>query len=133
MGRIHIFGDESGNFHFTRQAHGSRFFLVCTVAMADCSCAVTLLALRRKPIWEGAPVGECFHASEDKQEIRNAVFKAMRPMDFSIQATILEKSKSQAPLRVSPGRFYQYAWFYHWLYVAPKLLGAKSEALITTA
>jgi hypothetical protein len=129
----YIFGDESGNFHFTHDPHGSRYFLVCTIAMKDCGCAADLLTLRRDLIWRGEEVGDCFHASEDKQKVRDAVFAAIKPMNFTVQATLLEKSKAQPQLRVANSRFYHYAWFYHWSYVAPKVLQAKSDALITTA
>lgn len=133
MARIHVFGDESGDFNFTKSPNSSRVFLVCTVAMNDCACADALLALRRELIWNYVPVGECFHASEDKQEVRNAVFAALKPMDFTVQATIMEKSKAQAHVRISNSRFYHYGWYYHWKFVAPKLLKPTSEALITTA
>ena len=133
MGRLYVFGDESGNFHFTSEPHGTRVFLVCTVAFKDCSAAHELLNLRRQLVWDEAPVADHFHATEDKQDVRDAVFGALHSMDFSIQATILEKSKAQPQTRLSNARFYHYAWYYHWKYVAPKLMNRNTEVLITTA
>jgi hypothetical protein len=133
MARIHVFGDESGNFHFVRQPHASKYFIVCTVSMSDCSIGAKLLDLRRELVWKKMPVKEAFHASEDSQEIRSAVFETITKCDFRIQASILEKSKAQPQVRPSEERFYHYGWFYHLKFVVPKIIKKDDEALFTTA
>ena len=74
MSRLHVFADESGCLTFDRSRNASRYFVLCTVVMEDCQVGSALLDLRRTLAWEKAPLGEYFHASEDRQEIRDAVF-----------------------------------------------------------
>jgi hypothetical protein len=114
MSRLFIFADEAGCFNFSRKQGASKFYTVCTLTCNDCSAlGADLLNLRRKLIWEHVPVGEYFHASEDKQAVRDRVFALLQAHDFSVQATIMEKSKAMPKIRPTNHRFYQYAWFYH--------------------
>ena len=76
----------------------------------------------RRPRTAATPVAEYFHASEDKQEIRDRVFALLQKHEFSIQATISEKSKAMPQIRPTNHRFYQYGWFYHFKHAAPKLM-----------
>jgi len=131
--RVYVFGDESGNFHFVKKPHASRYFIICTVSMRQCDIGARLLDLRRELVWRKFPVGDAFHASEDKQQVRDEVFAVMRASDFQVQATILEKSKAQPQVRVSEERFYHYGWYYHLRFVIPKIIGKTTEALFTTA
>lgn len=133
MARIHIFGDESGNFHFVRKPHASKYFIVCTVSMESCDIGAKLLDLRRELVWAGIPVREDFHASEDKQQVRTEVFNLLQRAHFSIQATIMEKSKAQPKVRPTEERFYHYAWYYHFKYALKKIVPKESEVLVTTA
>src|SRR5262245_39895401 len=102
MRRRYIFADESGDFTFARGDNVSRFFIVCTIIMDTCEAGDDLLALRRKLAWKRAPLGDYFHATADKQEIRDEVFKLLADCDFTVQATIMEKSKAQPQVRVTP-------------------------------
>jgi hypothetical protein len=52
---------------------------------------------------------------------------------FSIQATIMEKSKAQPQVRRSKPRFYKYGYYYHFKYGAAGQFNRDSEALVTTA
>lgn len=133
MARLHVFGDESGNFHFVRKKHASKYFIICTVSMENCDIGAQLLELRRELVWKKLPVYEVFHASEDKQGVRDAVFELLKPADFKIQATIMEKSKAQPQVRPSEERFYHYGWYYHFRYAAPKIFGNDDSVLITAA
>lgn len=134
MNRLFLFADEAGNFNFSRQAAASKYYIVCTISCDSCDIGTALLALRRELIWDRAPVGEYFHASEDKQAIRDRVFQVLQQQNFSIQATIMEKSKAQPQVRVTEHRFYHYGWYYHFQYAAPKVLGnASTEFHVTTA
>jgi hypothetical protein len=134
MSRLFIFADEAGCFNFSRKQGASKFYTVCTLTCNDCSAlGADLLNLRRKLIWEHVPVGEYFHASEDKQAVRDRVFALLQAHDFSVQATIMEKSKALPKIRPTNHRFYQYAWFYHLKFAAPKFIGGHTEMQITTA
>ena len=123
MSRLFIFADEAGCFNFSRNPGASKHFIVCTIACRDCtSLGTALLDLRRDLVWKKAPIREFFHASEDKQEIRDQVFAVLQKHDFTIQATILEKSKALPRIRPTNHLFYQYAWYYHFKHAAPKLM-----------
>jgi hypothetical protein len=134
MARLFIFADEAGDFNFSSNPGASRYYIVCTIACASCDrLGAELLELRRELIWEQAPILEYFHCSEDKQEIRDRVFALLQRHDFSVQATIMEKSKAMPRVRPTNHRFYQYGWFYHFQYAAPKIIGGFDEMHITTA
>jgi hypothetical protein len=133
MPRLHVFADEAGTFDFRHGPNISRYFIVCTVVLPSCDIAHDLLALRRSLAWAGEPLGDYFHAAEDKQVIRNAVFEELHKHDFQIQATIMEKSKAAPKIRPTAARFYQYGWYYHFLYGMPDQIAACDELHVTTA
>jgi uncharacterized protein DUF3800 len=134
MSRLYVFADEAGCFNFSREPGASKYFIVCTMTCNACGdLGTSLLALRRQLIWEGAPVGEFFHASEDKQVTRDRVFDVLKEHDFKLQATIMEKSKAYPRVRSTNHMFYQYGWYYHFLHAAPKMIGGAKELHITTA
>lgn len=128
-----LFADEAGCFTFEKKPGASRYFILGTVAMEDDAIAAALIALRRKLAWEGAELGDFFHACTDKQSVRDAVFEAILKFPFSVQATIMEKSKAQPQVRRTKPRFYQYGWFYHFKHGTADLFGKEHEALITAA
>ena len=118
--QIYCFADEAGNFDFRPPETGaSRYFILTTVTMRDCAPGHALVDLRRELAMEGADVSRPFHASEDRQVIRDRVFEALAPYDFRVDATILEKRKAQPHVRLSEPRFYQTAWWLHFKHVAP--------------
>jgi hypothetical protein len=133
MPNTFIFTDEAGCFTFNRAPNVSRYFILCTVMMEDCSIATELLDLRRRLAWEGAELGEYFHATTDKQSVRDEVFKTIVEHDFTVQATIMEKSKAQDQVKESKPTFYQYGYFYHFKYGPTADLNPNSETLVTTA
>lgn len=128
-----LFADEAGCFSFSRKPNVSRYFILCTVAMEDDAVASSLIGLRRKLAWDGAELGEYFHATRDKQAVRDAVFETILKHDFSVQVTVMEKSKAQPQITVSKPRFYQHAWYYHFKFGTAKLFNKDHEALITAA
>ena len=133
MTRAFVFADEAGDFAFKRGDNASRYFIVCTVRLDDCNIGADLLSLRRDMVWRGDPVGPHFHATTDKQVIRDQVYDLLAKEDFRVDATILEKAKAQPQTRVHKGTFYQYAWFYHLKGVGPTLLRDKTELLVSAA
>ncbi len=133
MARGYIFSDEAGCFAFKRGPNISRYFIVCTVTMRSCEVGHALLDLRRSLIWQRAPLGDYFHATNDKQEVRDCVFEEIRKHKFRIQATIMEKSKAQPQTRISTERFYQYGWLYHFRHGLAKQLNVDDELQITAA
>ncbi|WP_430444072.1 DUF3800 domain-containing protein [Sphingorhabdus contaminans] len=128
-----LFADEAGCFTFNRGKNVSKYFILCTVSMDDCSLASDLLDLRRELAWNEKPLGEYFHASEDKQDIRDAVFETILKKPFNVQATIMEKSKAQPHVCASKERFYKTGWFFHFKHGASKEITKDNMALVTTA
>jgi Protein of unknown function (DUF3800) len=125
MTRRYVFADESGNFDFrdhVRYPGASRYFAVGTV-MIEGDAAVqaldeTLLQLKRDLAWNNVVHDDAFHASVDAQAVRDAVFSAIAPHKFTVDVTLLEKSKSQPKLRVDEPTFYKYAWWFHFKHLA---------------
>ena len=91
---MYIFADEAGCFTFSRAPNVSKYFIICTVITQTRELALALDDLRRQLIWDGAPLLDYFHATEDKQAIRDAAFKTIMQYDFSVQATVCEKCKA---------------------------------------
>jgi hypothetical protein len=133
MPRRFVFADEAGDFQFKRGDNISKFFIVCTVMMDKCSVGEDLLALRRDLAWRRAPLKDYFHATEDKQEIRDEVFRLIRDENITIHATIMEKSKAQSQVRTTHERFYKYGWLYLFRYGVAPYVTRRDELLITTA
>lgn len=128
-----LFADEAGCFEFARKPNVSRYFILATVSLKDCGVGDALVALRRKLVFEGQPLGDYFHASTDKQAVRDEVFKVLCKHDFKVQATIMEKSKAQPQVTVSRARFYKYGWFYHMRYGASKTIPTDAKLMVVAA
>ncbi|WP_017995805.1 DUF3800 domain-containing protein [Rhizobium leguminosarum] len=128
-----LFADEAGCFTFKREQNVSRYFMLCTVTTSDLQAATSLHELRRKLIWDGVELGDFFHATVEKQAVRDRVFETMLQHDFEVQVTICEKSKAQPQVRRDKARFYQYAWFYHFRYGIAPYIPEDTDLLVTAA
>ena len=104
--RAYIYADESGNFDFSNQPGASRYFILASVPVADHAIETDLLELRRELAWGGEPLTGGFHATNDKQRVRDQVFAVLSRHDFRVDATILEKRKANPRLRTTEARFY---------------------------
>lgn len=133
MSRLFLFADEAGCLTFNRNKNVSKYFILCTVAMRSCTAANALMELRRDLAWLNFPLEDYFHATNDKQKVRDRVFNVIRQQDFEIYATIMEKSKARPHVRESSQRFYQYAWYYQFKYGINRAIGEHEEIMITTA
>lgn len=132
--RKYVYADEAGCFAFIRNPRASKYYIICTVEIENPALGASLLELRRELIWADLPVLEYFHATEDKQIVRDAVFDLIRTSSIKIGATILEKSKAQPQVKITEARFYKHGWYFHLSGVAPKLaLSKNDEVLFTTA
>ena len=134
MARICVFADEFGNFDFSLGTGASRYFGLATVTFFDDQQArADLQQLRFDLAWEGITHSGPFRATTDQQAIRDRVFAILEPHNFRVDATILEKRKSEPQLRSSRERFYQYAWYLHMKHVVPQIADASDELLIVAA
>lgn len=132
--RRFVFSDETGDFAFKPPPGASKYFIVCSVTLENCDVGEALLRLRRQLEWEKLPLErDFFHATQDKQAIRDRVFDAIKDERFRIDATILEKSKAMNHIRVSKEQFYKYAWYYHFKHIGPNIAVRANELYINTA
>lgn len=129
----YLFADEAGCFTFNRQHNVSRYFILCTVTTSSLDVGLALHRLRQKLIWEKKELGDFFHATAEKQEVRDRVFDVMLEHDFEVQATICEKAKAQPQVRADKARFYKYPWFYHFKHGIARHIPGDTELLVTTA
>lgn len=128
-----IFADEAGCFTFNRNPNVSKYFILCTVAMDDCSVGEDLMTLRRQLAWDGYELGDYFHATTDKQAVRDEVYEAILKRPFTVQCTVMQKSKAQPQVRETKHRFYQYGYYFHFKHGTASILDSNHEALVTTA
>lgn len=128
-----VFMDEAGCFTFNRNDNVSRYFVICTVMMNNCDVGDALVRLRRELAWEGAELGDFFHATTDRQSVRDRVYDEILQYDFTVQATIMEKSKAQPQVRTSKPTFYKYGCFYHFKHGIARNTPDDAELLVTTA
>lgn len=132
MGRVYLFSDEAGNFDFRTGRGATKYFILGTVVMTDTDVGHELIELRRELAWQGVGLESCFHATEDKQVVRDAVFDVLDGADFRADFTVFEKSKTQ-PHRQNMEGFYKLAWFMHMKHVGPKVIGRRDEVLVVAA
>jgi hypothetical protein len=116
---LYIFADEAGNLDFS--SLGTRYFIGAAVTMRDWSVGVQLLDLRHKLALQGAELLDAgFHATEDKQVVRNAVYQLIRSVPLEVDAVILDKRKTYPRIARNEAYFYQLAWHLLFKYMAPR-------------
>jgi Protein of unknown function (DUF3800) len=133
LAHVYLFADEAGDFAFN--ARGSRYFIIGSVTLEDCAIGSKLLDLRRELTMQGrVQQGFAeFHAAEDRQEIRDLVFNLLGAHDFRVDATILDKAKTLPRLAQDHLRFYKQAWYLHFQYVGPRVVGPKDDLLVVAS
>ena len=131
--RRYVYADESGNFDFSNGPGASRYFILTTVVVASHAIEADLMDLRRQLAWEGEPLASGFHATNDKQRVRDRVFAVLGQHDFRVDATILEKRKASPQIRTAEARFYGFAWYAHLAGLIPGLAAVSDELLIIAA
>ena len=129
----YIYADESGNFDFSRQRGASRYFILATVVLEDQSPVNRLYDLRRELAWQGFEITEGFHATDDRQLVRDAVFEIIRTSDLRIDATVLYKPKADPKFWRDELAFYELAWFYHMKHVVPQVTAIDDQLLVIAA
>ncbi len=131
--RTYIYADESGNFDFSLNPGASRFFILTTVMMTDLAVGNELLELRRELAWEGLELRDGFHATVDKQAIRDRAFEIIGRHNFAIYTTVIEKRKAQPSIRPSENRFYKNTWFFHLRSLAEQVDASFGQLMVVAA
>lgn len=126
---VYIFADEAGNLDFTLR--GTSYFIVATVTMRSWEVGIQLLELRHRLALEGVETAETgFHATEDKQAIRDRVFPVVQAAKLEIDAVVLDKRKTLPRIAADEGYFYQLAWHLLFQYVAPRRCDPNDDLLV---
>ena len=134
MSRLHIFGDEAGDFNFADVAGASKYFMIVTVTLDDDEAVShALLRLRRELVWDSVDFSGAFHAHNDPMKIRLRVLETLAKHDFRVDATLLNKGRTNEQLRETNLRFYKTAWFLHLKYVLPHIADPEDELLVVAA
>ncbi|QPD02816.1 MAG: hypothetical protein Nkreftii_000590 [Candidatus Nitrospira kreftii] len=126
---LYIFLDEGGNLDFS--ASGTKFFTVSTITkLRPFSIESDLLALKYDLLEEGLDL-ERFHASEDKQAVRDRVFSIIGKhlTQFRIDSLIVEKRKTQPQIR-DQEKFYPAMLGYLLKYVFKQVMGENHKQII---
>lgn len=130
MPRKYLFVDEAGNFDFSPR--GSKHFILTSVALDGCSVGDELLELRRDLVWEGMELSDAFHATSEKQAVRDRVYALLQAHAFRVDTTVFEKRKTQPHLQSEAG-MYELAWYLHMQYVAPRIANEDDELMVVGA
>ena len=133
MARVLIFGDEAGDFNFTRKPGSSRYFIVTTVTLRDDGLCHALLDLRRSLMWEGSMTRSHFHAHADSYATKERVFNLLAGYDFRIDSIILDKTEASSEMQRDNLRVWKTAWFYLLRYVAPRVAPSSRDELTVVA
>lgn len=104
LSTLHIYLDESGNFTFSPK--GSKYFTFAAAWTYDpLPLAQDLTNLRFSFLKNGMDI-ESFHATDDKQQVRNAVMEILNCHDnWQFASIVVEKAKVY-PYLHDPRRFY---------------------------
>ncbi len=133
MSRLHVFADEAGNFDFSRNRGASKYYIVATITAHSCGFGTELLDLHRDLAWRREPVKGFFHATTDAQRVRDEVFNVICRHDFTLQATIMEKSKAQLATRATDSTFYKTGWLYHFRHGLKNSVNRAEEFMVSAA
>lgn len=128
-----VFADEAGCFKFHKKKGASKYFMLCTITLDACAMSSDLLSVKRRLVAEGDTKRNKLHATTDSKDVRNQVYEILKAEEFSIDCTILEKTKAQPQTRRDEPTFYKYAWFYHFKSVGPRVCSQGRKTLITAA
>lgn len=137
MARHYLFADESGNADFSRKRGATRYFATGTAHVVGDSALDALRAdlsrLRTDLAWAGVGGFGEFHASEDSQPIRDAVFDVLRRHAFAADVTLFDKAKVRPFERIDDPVFYAFAWGEHFTRIAGQVCTPTDELLIVVA
>lgn len=104
---LYVFLDESGDFDFSN--NGSKYFIITALSVVRPFDAISPLEELKYDLWESGLKIESFHASEDKQYVRDKVFSIISQMmpDYRVDSIIVEKCKTFPTLQKDTARFYK--------------------------
>lgn len=102
---LYIFVDESGNFDFS--PNGSKYFILsCLLTFNPVMSREKLIDLKYKLLEDGMEQ-EYFHATEDRQIVRDKVFEIIKTLDdVEVHSVVAQKNKTN-PVLHDEDKFYK--------------------------
>ena len=131
--RRYVFLDEAGNFDFSGRPGASRHFIVTSVTVDDCRVGTDLAELRREMMWRDIALGDHFHATEDRQQVRDIVFDVIGRHAMRIDATVIDKATVATHLARNAMRVYKTAIYQHLRHLLPELVEDGSAIMVVSA
>jgi len=129
---LYVFLDEAGDFNFS--VSGTKFFMITAIAKARPFFLDDPISSLKYDLIEAGLDIEYFHASEDRQAVRDQLFAIVSNnlRDFRIDSLIVEKRKTGPALQVLE-RFYPKMIGYLIRYVLePRNLRDYAEVIVIT-
>jgi predicted house-cleaning noncanonical NTP pyrophosphatase (MazG superfamily) len=105
MKNLYIFLDESGNFDFSQK--GTKYFVICGYSTFTPNDLVKDIYDLRYRLLSTGFEQEHFHATEDKQFVRNEFFKIINKSNGMFDYSYIEKNKLNSKLQ-NKNRMYDY-------------------------
>ena len=130
---INIYIDESGNLDFSRNRGATQYFIITSVAVKGNSLENDLRRLHRRLTQSGYPLPDGFHAAEQEQAIRDAVFSVLQANELRIDATIFDKPKILPRYTQDKRQFYPYAWLGHLNFITQQMSGYSADLKVLSA
>ena len=126
---LYIYVDEAGNFDFSPT--GTKFFIMtCVTVCRPFPAQRKLLEVKYDQLQTGLDL-EYFHASEDRQAVRDKVFAAIAQgmSAYRTYSVILRKNTTNPVLR-EPARLYPKAFGMLMKYVLPRRCGGSIKTVV---
>lgn len=104
---LYIFLDESGNLDFSAKSGATKYYVLSAVTTTNpLATAQELQSLKYVHLKDDTDI-ESFHASEDKQAIRDSVFLRLQRMSNTLKVHYIYAQKNKTyPALQSSGAFY---------------------------
>lgn len=129
---LYVYVDEAGNFDFSPR--GTRFFcMTCLVTRRPFSWQAPLLDLKYDCLEDGLDL-EYFHASEDRQAVRDRFLASIAPYlsQLDIYTVLISKNRTNPSLR-EPAKLFPRMFDWLLKYALPRAMSqATSQVVIVT-
>jgi Protein of unknown function (DUF3800) len=126
---LYIYVDEAGNFDFSPR--GTKYFIMtCVTVCRPFPAQQRLLEVKYDHLQTGLDL-ECFHASEDRQAVRDKVFAAIADgmSAYRTYSVILRKNKTN-PVLQEPARLYPKTFGMLMKYVLPRRCDGSIKTVV---
>lgn len=134
--RVYLVSDESGDLQFRDHPRVTRYFAVGTIFADEPQLRAlrSLLGdLRDDLAWKNNGLDSSFHATEDSQYVRDAVFSVLAEAEFRFDVTLIDKRKAPPVTYRTVPAFFNHAWACHLGALAPQILKPSDELLVIAA